>query len=50
VNSEDVDVDGIMKIMTIIIIIIIIIIINRNIRYDDIKERYTERSSWNCKL
>jgi len=44
-NSEDVDVDVIMKIMTIIIIIII-----RNIRYDDIKERDTERSSWNCKL
>jgi hypothetical protein len=43
-----VDVDGVMKIMTIIIIIIIIII--RNILYDGIKERETERSSWNCEL
>jgi hypothetical protein len=37
VNSEDVDVNGMMKIMTIIIIIIF-----RNIRYDDVKERDRE--------
>jgi hypothetical protein len=45
-NSEDVDVDGMMMIIMTIIIVIIVITI-RNRRYDDIKERDTQRECSN---